>query len=104
MVKTRNLDLMKAFGYIERVVKFDFFSENTFFYIMRAQRVLSNHLIKNQDLFIIPLKSKSFQFSFLIYLYRLTFLRTEKLQICRDPAPGYQIYDKPKYPANSYYL
>ena len=41
-----NFDLMKAFGYIERVVKFDFFlSKNTCFYIMRAQRVLSNHLI-----------------------------------------------------------
>ena len=36
--------MIKAFGYIERVVKSDFFSlEKYLFYIMRVQRVLSNH-------------------------------------------------------------
>ena len=38
-------DLLKAFGYIERVVKSDFFSEKDLVYIIRAQSEMSNHLI-----------------------------------------------------------
>ena len=40
-----NFDLSKAFGYIEKVVKSDFSSENTYFVIIRAQQILSYHLI-----------------------------------------------------------
>ena len=41
----QTLDLLKAFGYIERVVKSDFFSEKDHIFIIRAQREMSNHLI-----------------------------------------------------------
>ena len=39
------VDLLKAFAYIERVVKSDFFPEKDLVYIIRAQREISNHLI-----------------------------------------------------------
>ena len=46
MEKIRHFDLLKAFGYIERVIKLDFFfSEKDLVYIIRAQRKMSNHLI-----------------------------------------------------------
>ena len=41
----RHFDLLKAFGYIERVIKFDFFPKKDLVYIIRAQREMSNHLI-----------------------------------------------------------
>ena len=43
--KIRYFDLLKAFGYIERAIKSDFFSEKDLVYIIRAQRKISNHLI-----------------------------------------------------------
>ena len=36
---------MKAFGYIEGVIKNDFFSKKDLVHIIRAQREMSNHLI-----------------------------------------------------------
>ena len=45
MEESRYLDLLKAFGYIERVVKSDFFFGKDLFYFIRAQYVLSYHLI-----------------------------------------------------------
>ena len=39
---------VKAFGYNERVVKSDFFSEKDLVFIIRAQHKMSNHLIKAQ--------------------------------------------------------
>ena len=41
----RHFDLLKAFGYIERVVKSDFFFGKGLFYFIRAHHVLSYHLI-----------------------------------------------------------
>ena len=41
----RHFDMLKAFDYIERVIKSDFFSEKDLVYIIRAQRKMSNHLI-----------------------------------------------------------
>ena len=41
----RHLDLSKAFGYIERVIKSDVFSEKDLVYIIRAQRKMSNNQI-----------------------------------------------------------
>ena len=41
----RHFNLLKAFGYNERVIKSDFFSEKDLVYIIRAQREMSNHLI-----------------------------------------------------------
>ena len=37
--------LLKAFGYIESVIKFDFFSKEGLVHIIRAQHEMSNHLI-----------------------------------------------------------
>ena len=37
---------VKAFGYIERIVKSDFFSEKDLVFILRAQREINNHLIQ----------------------------------------------------------
>ena len=39
------LRFVKAYGYIERVIKFDFFSEKDLVYIIRAQGEMSIHLI-----------------------------------------------------------
>ena len=41
----RHFDLLKAFGYIERVIKTDFFLEKDLVCIIRVQREMSNHLI-----------------------------------------------------------
>ena len=41
----RNFDLLKAFGYFERVVKSDFVFGADLFYIIRAHSEMSNHLI-----------------------------------------------------------
>ena len=47
MVMVRHFNLLKAFGYIERVVESEFLSLGKYlFYIIRAQHVLSDHLIK----------------------------------------------------------
>ena len=40
-----NFDLLKSFGFIEIIVKSDFFSEKDLVYIIRAQLEMSNHLI-----------------------------------------------------------
>ena len=44
-VKHGDFDLLKACGYIERVVKSDFFVGKFLFYIIRAHSEMSNHLI-----------------------------------------------------------
>ena len=41
----RNLDMLKTLGYTKIVIESDFFLENAFIYIIRAQDVLRNHLI-----------------------------------------------------------
>ena len=44
-LEIRGFDLFKAFVYIERDVKSDFFFGKDLFYTLRAQHVLSYHLI-----------------------------------------------------------
>ena len=39
-----NFDLLKAYGYIERVVKFDFFSEKTYFTNLAACSWLPSYI------------------------------------------------------------
>ena len=57
--------LLKAFGYIERVVNSDFFSEKDLVFIIRAQCEIVNHLIKNHG------KGRSAAFIIIILIHPL---------------------------------
>ena len=51
MANLIRFDLLKAFGYIDLVVKFEFFGKDLFDFI-RAQHVLSSHIIKLKWFFL----------------------------------------------------
>ena len=77
--------MLKAFGYIERNVQSDFFSEKDLFYIIRAQHVLSYDLISDMINIGPDLLKLSTYFSYVGYLHYITYI-VNKNNTCRMPS------------------